>query len=260
MLQLFREIAQNRELIWALALKDLRVRYKRSVLGFLWALLNPLFMMIILTIVFSAFMRLPIDHYAVFLLAAILPWTFFSQALSYSVDSIVGNGELLKKLYIQKSVFPIAAVLANLINFLLSLIPLVFMLPMLHFPFHWTWIYLPFPLLCLIAFTLGFGFFCAAANVFFRDVAHIIQIVLSGWFYCSPIIYRLDHNLIPQKYYFFFRLNPMVYILNGFRLAIYDGQLPTKESAALSLFCGLAFLALGYLVFRRYQDSFVYYL
>jgi ABC-type polysaccharide/polyol phosphate export permease len=258
MLQLFREIAQNRELIWALALKDLRVRYKRSVLGFLWALLNPLFMMIILTVVFSALMRLAIDHYAVFLLVAILPWTFFSQALSYSVESIVGNGELLKKLYIQKSVFPIAAILANLINFLLSLIPLIFMLLVLRFPFHWTWIYLPFPLICLIAFTLGCGFFCAAANVFFRDVSHIIQIVLTGWFYCSPIIYSMD--LIPKKYLFFFRLNPMIYILNGFRLSIYYGMLPTIQSAGMSLLCGLVFLVLGYLVFRRCQDSFVYYL
>jgi ABC-type polysaccharide/polyol phosphate export permease len=259
MLQLIKEITKNRELIWALALKDLRVRYKRSVLGFLWALLNPLFMMIILTIVFSEFMRVQkIDNYAVFLLVAILPWTFFSQSLSYSVESIVGNGELLKKLYIAKSVFPVAAVLANLVNFILSLIPLVFLLLLLHFPFHWTWVYLPFPLICLIAFTLGFGFFCAAANVFFRDMAHIIQIVLSGWFYFSPIIMPLD--LLPAKYYIFFRFNPMVYILNGFRLSIYNGLLPTLQSAAMSLLCGFGFLVLGYLVFRRYQDRFVYYL
>jgi ABC-type polysaccharide/polyol phosphate export permease len=258
MLQLTKEISKNRELIWALALKDLRVRYKRSVLGFLWALLNPLFTMIILTIVFSSVMRIEINHYAIFLLAAILPWTFFSQALSYSVESIVGNGELLKKLYIAKSVFPVSAVLANLINFALSLIPLVLLLLVLRFPFHWTWIYLPVPLICLVAFTLGFGFFCATANVFFRDVSHIIQIVLSGWFYFSPIIY--SQNMIPEKYTTLFRLNPMRYILNGFRLSIYDGMLPSLQSAGMSFLCGFGVLILGYLVFRRYQDSFVYYL
>jgi ABC-type polysaccharide/polyol phosphate export permease len=258
MLQLFKEISRYRELIWALALKDLRVRYKRSVLGFLWALLNPLFMMIILTVVFSAIMNRQIDQYAVFLLVAILPWTFFSQALSYSVESIVGNGELLKKIYIAKSVFPVAAVLANLINFLLSLIPLIILLAALRFPFHWTWVYLPFPLICLIAFTLGFGFFCAAANVFFRDVSHIIQIVLTAWFYCSPIIFSLDD--LPEKYRILFRLNPMLYILNGFRLSVYYGMLPSVQSAAMSLACGLIFLILGYMVFRRYQDKFVYYL
>ena len=105
MLQLIREIQKNRELIWALALKELRVRYKRSALGFLWALLNPLFMMIILTMVFSAFMRVPIKHYAIFLISALLPWTFFAQSLSYAVDSIVGNGDLLKKVYVPKAVF-----------------------------------------------------------------------------------------------------------------------------------------------------------
>jgi ABC-type polysaccharide/polyol phosphate export permease len=258
MIQLIREIAQYRELIWALALKDLRVRYKRSVLGFLWALLNPLLMMIILTVVFSSVMRISIDHYAVFLLAALLPWTFFSQALSYSVESIVGNGELLKKLYIGKSVFPVAAVLANLINFVLSLIPLVLLLLVLRYPFHWTWVYLPIPLVCLVAFTLGFGFFCAAANVFFRDVAHIVQIVLSAWFYFSPILYSMD--FVPKKYYLLFRLNPMLYILNGFRMAIFYGDLPTAKSAAVSAAVGFVFLVLGYQVFRRYQDSFVYYL
>jgi ABC-type polysaccharide/polyol phosphate export permease len=258
MLQLFREIVQYRELIWALALKDLRVRYKRSVLGFLWALLNPLMTMIILTIVFSTIMRIQIEHYSVFLISALLPWTFFSQALSYSVESIVGNAELLKKLYIGKSVFPAAAVLANLINFVLSLIPLMLLLLVLRFPVHLAWIYLPFPLICLIAFTLGFGFLCAAANVFFRDVAHIIQIVLSAWFYFSPIIFPMD--LVPKQYHFLMRLNPMLYILNGFRLAIYYGMLPTVQSAAMSLTCGLVFLVFGYLVFRRHQDTFVYYL
>src|SRR5205823_9813408 len=119
MLQLHRELYNNRELIWALALKELRVRYKRSALGFLWALLNPLLMMVILTVVFSTMARLPVEKYAVFLISALLPWTFFAQALSYSVESIVGNGELLKKVKVAKSVFPLAAVISNVLNFLM---------------------------------------------------------------------------------------------------------------------------------------------
>ncbi|NLT65380.1 MAG: ABC transporter permease [Acidobacteria bacterium] len=258
MLQFFRETVRYRELIWALALKDLRVRYKRSALGFFWALLHPLLMMVILTIVFSTVMRFNIDNYAVFLVVALLPWTFFSQSLSYSAESIVSNGELLKKLYIAKSVFPVSAVLANFINFVLSLIPLLLLLVVMRFPLHWTWIYLPVPTIGLIAFTLGFCFFCSAANVFFRDVAHIIQIVLSAWFYFSPIIYSLD--FIPERFYIFFRLNPLVYILNGFRMAIYHGGLPTIQSAAMSLGCGFICFAIGYAIFRKYEDSFVYYL
>jgi len=257
MTQLIREIAANRELIWALAMKELRVRYKRSLLGFLWALLNPLLMMIVYTTVFSTIMQAGLSHYSIFVISALLPWTFFAQSLSYSVDSIVGNGDLLKKVYVAKSVFPLAAVLSNMINFLLSLIPLFLLLVVFRFPFYWTWLYLLVPFVSLVLITLGFSFFVAAANVFFRDMAHILQVVLQAWFYLCPIIYPLD--FIPERYHMIFRLNPLLYPLNGFRLAIYYGLLPSPQSMAASLVCGIVILAAGYYLFRRYQDTLVFY-
>jgi ABC-2 type transport system permease protein len=257
MWELVRDTFKYRELIWALALKDLKVRYKRSVLGFLWALLHPALLMLILTIVFSTISRMPIKNYAVFLMSALIPWTFFSQALSYTVESVVGNGDLIKKVYVSKLVFPVAAILANLINLFLSLIPMAILIAALRFPFHLTWLYVPVPLLALVMFTLGCGFIGAAANVFYRDVGHIIQIVLSAWFYFTPIIYSLD--FVPSKYHWLFRLNPLVYSLNGFRLAIYHGMLPTPQSTAMSLGTGLVALLVGFAVFRRYQNSFVFY-
>ena len=257
MLELVRDLYRYRELIWALAIKELRVRYKRSVLGFLWALLNPLLMMVILTVVFGTIMRFSIDHYAIFLLSMLLPWTFFSQALSYSVESLVGNGPLLKKIHVPQLIFPVAAVVANIINFLLSLVPLVLLVVVLRFPLHWTWIYLPVPMIGLFLFTLGTSFLFAAVNVFYRDISHIVQILLSAWFYVSPIIYSLD--FIPSRYRWFFRLNPMLYVLNGFRLSIYYGLLPSAQSMLMSLGCGLAAVAVGFAVFRRYQDAYVFY-
>jgi ABC-type polysaccharide/polyol phosphate export permease len=257
MLELIKDITRYHELIWVLALKELRVRYKRSTLGFLWALLNPLFTMIILTVVFSKIMRIQIPHYSVFLLSTLLPWTFFSQSLGYSVESIVGNGDLLKKVDVAKSVFPMAAVLSNVINFFFSLIPLVILLPFLHFPFHLAWLYLPVPFLGLACLALGFGFFFAMANVFFRDMSHILQIVLSAWFYVTPIIYTLD--LMPARYRIILRFNPVLYSLNGFRLAIYYGILPSPQSVALTLGGGLLVLYIGFSLFRRYQNSFVFY-
>ena len=257
MFELTRDIYDYRELIWALAMKELRVRYKRSVLGFVWALLNPLLMMIVLTLVFGTIMRFSIDHYAIFLLSMLLPWTFFTQALTYSVESVVGNADLLKKVHIAKVVFPVAAVVSNIVNFLLSLIPLALLVLVLRFPLHWTWIYLPVPMLGLFLFTLGTSLFLAAINVFFRDISHIIQIILSAWFYFSPIIYSLD--FIPAKHRWLFKLNPMLYVLNGFRLSIYYGLLPQLTSVAMSLACGLAAVLIGYGVFRRYQESFVFY-
>ena len=150
-----------------------------------------------------------------------------------------------------------AAVLSNAINFFLSLIPLLLLLILFRFPFYWTWVYLLIPFLSLLLLTLGFSFFVAMANVFFRDMAHILQVVLQAWFYFCPIIYSLD--FVPERYHPLFRLNPLLYPLNGFRLAIYYGLLPSPQSMAVSLVCGIAALAIGYGLFRRYQDTLVFY-
>lgn len=257
MKELIAETYRYRELIWALTIKELKVRYKRSVLGFLWALLNPALMMIVLTLVFSTIMKFPIPHYSIFLLSVLLPWTFFSQSMSYAVDSIVGNGELIKKVAVPKIVFPIAAVVSNIVNLLLSMIPLAILVPLMGHPFYKTWLYLPVPMLALIIFTVGMTFFFAAANVYYRDVAHILQIVLSAWFYFTPIIYALD--FIPAKYQWLFRLNPMIYVINGFRLAVYYGMLPKWPSVAMSFACAFIALLIGFSVFRKYEDDFVFY-
>ena len=196
-------------------------------------------------------------HYSVFLMSTLLPWTFFSQTLSYSVDSIVSNGSLLKKVRLPKLVFPVAALVSNVINFLLSLIPLLVLIAALRFPLHWTWIYLPVPMIGLVMFTLGVGFLIATLNVFYRDVAHIIQVVLSAWFYFTPILFSLD--FVAPSYRWILRLNPMLYVLNGFRLAIYYGMLPSIASLAMSLACGFFALLIGLRVFRRYESSLVFY-
>ncbi len=257
MTQLLRDSYRYRELIWALALKELKIRYKRSVLGFLWALLNPALMMLVLTMVFSTIMRFPIQHYAIFLLSVLLPWTFFSQSLTYAVESIVSNGDLIKKVAVPKLVFPMAALVSNIINLLLSLIPLALLVPILRHPFYWTWIYLPVPMLALAIFTLGMTFFFAAANVYYRDVSHMLQVVLSAWFYVTPIIYPID--MLPKHYQWILKLNPIIYVINGFRLAVYYGQLPHLQSIAASFVCGFVSLFIGFSLFRKYQNDFVFY-
>src|SRR5271157_5583645 len=257
MIELVQETYRYRELIWALALKELKIRYKRSVLGFLWALLNPALLMLVLTLVFSTIMRFAIPHYAIFLLSVLLPWTFFSQSLSYAVESIVSNGDLIKKVSVPKLVFPMAAIVSNLINLFLSLIPLALLVPAMRHPFYWTWFYLPVPLLALTIFTLGMTFFFAAANVYYRDVSHILQVVLSAWFYFTPIIYSLD--FMPEKYRWLFKLNPIIYVINGFRMAVYYGQLPQLRSIGASFLCAFIALFIGFAVFRKYQDDFVFY-
>jgi ABC-type polysaccharide/polyol phosphate export permease len=257
MTELLRETYRYRELIWALALKELKIRYKRSVLGFLWALLNPMLLMLVLTVVFSTIMSFNIPHYAIFLLSVLLPWTFFTQSLSYAVESIVGNGELIKKVRVAKLVFPVAAVVSNMINLLLSMIPLVLIVLVMRHPFHITWLYLPVPLLALTIFTLGGTVFFAAANVYYRDVAHILQIVLQAWFYITPIIFSID--FFPAKYRWIFKLNPIQYILNGFRLSVYYGLLPSAQSIVVSFICAFGALLIGFGIFQRHQNDFVFF-
>jgi ABC-type polysaccharide/polyol phosphate export permease len=257
MMELLRDIYRYRELIWALALKELKIRYKRSVLGFLWALLNPMLLMLVLTVVFSTLMPMNIPHYAVFLLSVLLPWTFFAQTLTYAAESIVGNGDLIKKVRVAKLVFPVAALVSNMINLLLSLIPLVLIVVAMRHPLFVTWLYLPVPIIAFAIFTLGATFLFAAINVYYRDVSHILQILLQIWFYVTPIIYSLD--FFPPKYRIFFKLNPLQYYFNGFRLSVYWGMLPTWESVSFSFFLGFVSLYLGFAIFRRKQDEFVFY-
>ena len=257
MTEFLRDTYAYRELIWALAMKELKIRYKRSVLGFLWALLNPMLLMLVLTVVFSTVMPIQIKHYAIFLLSVLLPWTFFSQSLSYAAESIVGNGDLIKKVRVAKLVFPVAAVVSNMINLLLSLIPLILIVLVMRHPFFITWFYLPVPLLALTIFTLGATFFFAAVNVYYRDVSHILQILLQVWFYVTPIIYSLD--IFPPKSRVFFKLNPLQYFFNGFRLSVYYGLLPTWQSIGASFLLAFASLYIGFAIFRRKQDEFVFY-
>jgi ABC-type polysaccharide/polyol phosphate export permease len=257
MRELARDVIKYRELVWALALKELTVRYKRSVLGFLWALLNPALFMIVLTLVFTTIMQVAIPHYAVFLLSALVPWTFFSQASTYAVESIVGNADLIKKVKVPKVVFPLAAVVSNLINLLLSFIPLALVVLVMGHKFYWTWFLIPISTVALAIFTLGFGLFIATANVFYRDISHIVQILLNLWFYVTPIIYKAD--IFPAKWQWLFRLNPVVYVLNEFRMFVYYGMVPTAMSFAAAFASAGLTLLIGYAVFRKHQSEFVFY-
>ena len=257
MIDLFRDTYRYRELIWALALKELKIRYKRSFLGFLWALLNPLLQMVVLAVVFSTIMRIPIPHFAVFLISALIPWTFFSQSLVYGADSIVGNSDLIKKIRIPQTTFVMAGLTSNLINFGLSMITLFVLVLALGTPIYLTWLYLPVPILSLTLLTLGISFFVAALNVYYRDVAHILTILLQLWFYVTPILYPIA---MFGKYEWLFKLNPVYFALGDFRVAVYEGKLPSANSMIAAFICGVVALVIGYAVFRKNQDQFVYYI
>lgn len=259
MIELCRNVYRYRELIWALALRELKVRYKRSVLGFMWALLNPALLMIVMSVVFTRLTPVSnVRHYPVFLLSTLLLYLFFSQTLSYAVEAMVGNGDLIKKVAVPKLVFPVAAVLSNIINLLLSLVPLVLLTLAMRHPFYWTWLLIPFPLAALSLLSLGVTFLFATANVYYRDVSHIIQVLLNAILYLTPILYTVE--MFPPKYRWLFWLNPLTFSLSDFRMFVYYGQLPSLASLVASFAVGIAAVMFGFWLFRRYQDEFVFYL
>jgi ABC-type polysaccharide/polyol phosphate export permease len=257
-LQSLRDLWRYRELCWVLVTRELKLRYRRSVLGILWTLLNPLMTMVILTVVFSHAMRIPIERFPVFVLSALLPWNFFAQSLGSGCLSILQNERLIRNIRVPSAIFPIALVSSQLVNLLLAMIPLLLVMLWQRVSPGASILVLPWFALTLWAFTAGVTLALAAGSVFFRDLTHIIQVVLTGLFYLTPIIYPL--TIIPESYRGWFELNPLVYLTVPFRTIFLDGALPGAEVFAISgVVAALTFLA-GLAVFRRGEHLFLHYL
>ena len=193
------DLIEYRELVASLVVRELKARYKNSVLGFLWSLLNPLGMMLVFTVVFTVFWPdNQVDNYPVFLLCGLLPWNYFSAGIMGSIHSIVGNAGLVKKIYFPREILPIAAVLAQLVNFLLALVVLFAVLIAFHANISsWVWV-LPLVILIQTCFMLGMALILSTLNVFYRDVAMVMDVVMLAWFFLTPIFYPIER--LPRSY------------------------------------------------------------
>ena len=249
------EMVRYRELLKNLIVNDLRLRYRRSVLGFLWSLLNPLLMMVILTVVFSTVMRFSIKDYSVLLLSGLLPWTFLSQSITNALGSVVGKGALLRKVYIPKTVIPLSAVLASFVNFALSMLPFLVLLVIIGHPVRPAMAMIPVAMLLMALFAAGISYVFACLNVFFRDFTHMTEVLIQAWFYASPIIYNLD--MVPPRYRPLFSWNPVVYLVDCFREPIYYGRLPDARTLFLAVLVSAGSFVLGFRIFTRYEREFV---
>jgi len=249
------EIYRYRELLKNLVVNELKLRYRRSVLGFLWTMLNPLLMMTVLAVVFSFIMKFNIKAYAVMLISGLLPWVFFSQAVSLALGSVVGKGSLLKKVYIPKTLLPLSAVLSSMINFLLALAPLFLLVVIMGKPLTPALLFLPVSIIFVVLFACGVGMIFACLNVFFRDFTHMTEVIIQAWFYLSPVIYRVE--MVPERYRPIFRWNPMAHIIECFRIPIFDGQLPDMITAVTAGTSGLFMCVLGFAIFLRFERHFI---
>lgn len=247
-------IFPHREILKNLVLRNLRVRYKGSILGFFWVLLNPLLTMLVLYVVFSQIMRIQIPQYPLFLLSALLPWTFFSSSLSDASHSIIDNANLVKKVYFPREILPVSYVLSNFINLLFSLLALLFILTVFRIQALRFIYFLPLILIIHLIFTIGLALFLACANVYFRDVGYILGIILMFWFYLTPVFYSID--MIPQNLCSIYLLNPMVSIITMYRNVLFDGRPPSTINISIALSVIIITLLFGYLVFKRYEPFF----
>jgi len=248
-------LIKYRDLVYQFVARSIKTRYKRSVLGVFWTMLNPLFMMIILTIVFSSVFKVG-RNYPVFVLSGLVLWNFFSHATSSAMGEMIWSGALLNRIFMPKSVFAVSAIGTGLVNLLISLVPLFLISVFLGGKFTYALLVLPLSILILVLFALGVGLFLATAAVYFADMVPVYEVVLTIWFYATPIIYPIEN--IPPHYAWILKLNPMYYIVRIFRLPVYEGVLPGLLDWIIASGCALVAVILGGLIFTNKSKEYAY--
>jgi lipopolysaccharide transport system permease protein len=260
-----RELWQYRELIRNLVVSELKSRYKNSVFGFFWSLLNPLGMMLVFTLVFGVLTpNVKIEKYPLFLLCGLLPWNYFATSVTGSLYSVVGNSNLVKKVYFPRAVLPIATVLSQLVNFLLAFIVLFAALVIFQSNFN-SWL----PLLLVVmliqtVFTIGIALVLSTLNVFYRDTAMIMDVVMLAWFFLTPVFYStaiLPQSITvagitfdPQRLLYI--LNPMASLINMYRDLLYWGYRTDLDFFVRTAVTAILVFAFGFWFFHRYADRF----
>ncbi len=258
------EVWTHRELIQNLVIRDLKLRYKNSVLGVIWSLLNPLLMMIVFTTVFTVMQGQAIKNYPVFLLVGLLPWQFFATAVTASASSIVNSASLINKVYFPREILVISIVSSNFVNYLIALLVLFPILFVFNIRTTQWILFLPLMILIQLIFTLGIGFITATTNVFYRDVQMLLDVLLLAGFFLTPIFYPM--NILPRSYMLFgfdldiwrlvYYLNPMASIIANYRVIIVEGAPPALDFLLRTLITSLICLATGLIVFHVYKSRF----
>lgn len=244
-------------LLEQLVSREFKTRYKRSVLGILWSVLNPILMMSIQYIVFSQLFKTGIDNYPVYLLSGTVIFNFFNEAVGQAMISITGNASLISKVYLPKYIYPITKVISSGINLLLSLVPLFIVILMTGEEITKTYIMIPYILFCVFLFTVGFGMMMASAMTFFRDMGFLWGIIIMAWTYLTPLFYPV--SIIPEPMLKFYNLNPMVHFINSVRAIVIDATAPRPSELVICTAWAVVMMLIGSYIFKRSQDKFIFY-
>jgi lipopolysaccharide transport system permease protein len=251
-----RELREYRELLYFLIWRDIKVRYKQTILGAAWAIIQPFFTMVIFSLFFGRLAKIPSDNipYPIFSYAALVPWTFFANGVALSSNSLVGSANLIKKVYFPRLVVPISSVLSGAVDFVLAFLVLLVM--MLFFGILPTWNVVWLPLLFLMALltSLGAGLWLTAMNVRFRDVRYAVPFLVQAWMFATPIAY--PSSLLEEPWRTLYGINPMVGVVEGFRWALLGTETAPGPIVLISAFVALALVVSGAYYFRRMEKTF----
>ena len=250
-------LKKYRCLLSDLVSRDIKTKYRRSVLGILWSVLNPLLMMLVLTAVFSNIFKFDIQDFPVYYLTGFIMFNFVSEATNFSMVSIINAAGLIKKVYLPKIVFPLEKCLFSLVNFAFSLIAAVIVFLIVGVQPSWTMILFFIPVLYLFIFNFGFSLILATLNTFFRDVGYLYNVFMTLWMYLTPIIYPM--SVLPHWMQSIVRINPLYHYVEYFRDVTLYGTLPSLETNLICIAYSLIFLFLGVMVFQKNQNKFIFY-
>ena len=249
---------QYKPLLRELVVRDLKIKYRRSFLGYIWSMMNPLMMMGIMSLVFSYMFRFDIPNYPLYVICGQTLWTFLSESTNMAMHSVVGNGALIRKVYIPKFIFPMSRVLSSFVTMSFSLVAIFIVVLVTGVQLTWNVFLLPVPLVLLLLFCMGVGMVLSALAVYFRDIIHLYSVLVLAWMYMTPIFYPI--SALPANMASSFQFNPMYHYVTFLRDVVVYGTMP---AGSIWLGCiGFSVLAFGggLLIFRKLQRSFILYI
>jgi ABC-2 type transport system permease protein len=249
-----KELWNYRQMIRSLVKKELRTRYKGSVLGFLWTFVNPLLQLLVYSVIFALIMRIPIENYAMYLFVGLVPWLFCSTSITSGSVSVIASAGLVQKIYFPRLILPIVSVSSNFMNMLFSFIIVVIALFATGVGVSWYICFLPLIMVIEFIFVLGLVFIFSALTVYLRDLEHLLGIFTMAWFYLTPILYSID--MIPDRFKAIAYANPMTSIIVFYRNILFDKVMPQFSTLITTVIFSVALVIIGYLLFQKLQRRF----
>ena len=254
MINVFKNLYQYRELLKTNVKKEIRGKYKNSFLGVLWSFLNPLLQIIVYAIVFQVILKNPKENYAIFLCCGLIPWTFFSSSITRSAFTMIENGNIIKKVYFPREILPISIVTSETVNFMISTIIILGFVLFGGLGISKYIIFYPLVLLAQYILLIGISLIVSSISVYVRDLQHLIGVAMQLLFYATPIVYATD--TIPENFRWILNLNPMTYIINGYRDVFYNKEMIDIIPLALLILISIAVCGIGYIIFNKLQKGF----